>query len=158
MWFQHNHLTPGIGSLGKQRKQTAQNAIQAREGIALWIAHRLLQQVLPQGLGKTRKEHRSNKKTSLNAYSLLWDRRALKDTLNSSLNLLRLHTSTQGWGDQLTHFCTLCGCTETKKAIQRVALWSQWTFVIDFERPRISFSVCKVKHVYKSLQDQGLNV
>lgn len=64
----------------------------------------------------------------------------------------------QGSEDQLMHVYTPCGCTEAKKAVHRVALWSQWSFVIDFERPRISVTVCKVKHVCKTLQDQGLNV
>ena len=154
MWFQHNHLTPGTGSFGKYRKQPAQSAILPKERIALRIAHGLLQQkplpqVLPQGLGKNCKEHRSNKKIFLNAYGFLWGRSVLEVTPSSSLNLLRLHTRKQGWGDQLTRFYTLCSCTEAKKAVHGVALWSQ-SFVIDSERPRISFAVCKVKHVCKS--------
>lgn len=130
MWFQYNHLTPGTRSSGKKRKQPAQSAILARERIALWIAHRLLQQkpllqVLPQGLCKTPKEHRSDKKTSLNAYDLLWDRSVLKVTLSSSLNLLRLHASKQGWGEISSHASTLCVA-----ALKPKSLFMEWPFEV----------------------------
>lgn len=62
-------------------------------------------------------------------------------------------------GEISSHTSALCvAAMKPKKTIHRVPLWSQQSFVIDFERPRISFAVCKVKHVCKSLQDQGLNV